>query len=298
MSLILQNPQNDGVLLLNKPQGLSSNVAMQRAKRLLGAKKAGHTGSLDPLATGMLPLCFGEATKIAQYLLDRDKCYEVVARLGQVTDTGDATGVVIQENTQTCTETAVRDILGSFLGETLQVPPMYSALKHQGQPLYVYARKGIHIDRPARPIVIDELYCRFFEFPYVGLTVRCTKGTYIRSLIEAIGEMLGLGAHVTALHRVYTAGFEDMPMYTLEALTALDLEARWQCVLPISRAISDFPSLTLDADAQAALRQGKVLPYVATHKGLVQLHSKEGAYLGIGELTADDRLIAKRLCAF
>ncbi len=298
MSLVPPNLRNDGVLLLNKPQGLSSNAALQRAKRLFGVKKAGHTGSLDPLATGMLPICFGEATKIAQYLLNADKCYEVVARLGQVTDTGDAMGAMIREVQGTCTDASFIATLDKFRGETLQVPPMYSALKHQGQPLYVYARKGIEIERAARPIVIDELNCDFFEFPYVKLTVRCTKGTYIRSLIEGIGDELGLGAHVTALHRVYTAGFEEMPMYTLDDLMALDADARWECVLPISRAIAGVPVLVVTDDVQSALRQGKVVSYTSSHEGLVQLHSQDGVYFGIGELQDNNTLIGKRLCAF
>lgn len=290
---------NDGVLLLNKPQGLSSNAALQRAKRLFSIKKAGHTGSLDPLATGMLPLCFGEATKIAQYLLNADKCYEVVGRLGQMTDTGDATGLVIHETAGVCTEDALLSILPSLMGETTQVPPMYSALKHQGKPLYTYARQGVEIERAARTIYISALRCDFFDFPYIGLTVRCSKGTYIRSLIETIGESLGLGAHVTKLHRAYTAGFEDMTMYTLDELSLLPEEERWQCILPISRAIAQFPQVVLTEDEIRALRQGKVIQSVSQQTyGLVQLQSFDGSYIGLGELRQDQSLVAKRLCAF
>ncbi len=289
----------NGVFLLNKPQGLSSNAALQKVKRLFSAKKAGHTGSLDPLATGMLPICLGEATKIAQYLLNADKCYEVVGRLGQVTDTGDAMGSIIQESIGTCTEDALTQILPSLQGEITQVPPMYSALKHQGKPLYIYARKGVEIDRVARVIRIDELQCHSFHFPHIRLTVRCSKGTYIRSLIETIGEKIGLGAHVTQLHRVYTAGFEDMPMYTLEALSLLSPEERWSCLLPISRAVAQFPTLTLTDDALLALQQGKVIQYSSdTPLGLVQLQSDAQCYMGLGELREDKTLIAKRLCAF
>lgn len=291
--------QNDGVLLLNKPQGLSSNAALQRAKRLFAVKKAGHTGSLDPLATGMLPLCFGEATKIAQYLLDADKCYEVVARLGQTTDSGDAMGVMTHETDGFCTEDDLLQVLPSLMGETHQLPPMYSALKHQGKPLYTYARKGLEIERAVRTINLTELRCNFFDFPNVGLTVRCSKGTYIRSLVETIGEKLGLGAHVSKLHRVYTAGFEEMSMYTLDELADLTIEERWQRVLPISRAIEQFPKLVLTDDEMQALRQGKVLQNVLQQTyGLVQLQLSDQTYIGMGELREDHTLIAKRLCAF
>jgi tRNA pseudouridine55 synthase len=290
---------SDGILLLNKPQGLSSNAALQRVKRLFSIKKAGHTGSLDPLATGMLPLCFGEATKIAQYLLNADKCYQVVGRLGQTTDTGDAMGVVTHETDAKCTQEELLKILPTLMGETAQRPPMYSALKHQGKPLYTYARKGVDIARAERAIHISQLDCTAFHFPHVELTVRCSKGTYIRSLIETIGERLGLGAHVTQLHRVYTAGFENMRMYTLDELADFNVEERMACLLPISRAIIQFPVLTLTAEQIQSLRQGKILSNINHHKSqLVQLHTCDGVYVGIGECREDHTLIAKRLCAF
>lgn len=289
----------NGILLVNKPLGLSSNAVLQRAKRLLGAKKAGHTGSLDPLATGMLPLCFGEATKFSQYLLDADKTYEASGVLGATSSTGDAEGDITP-----CVKhvdidyEALMEVLPRFRGDIQQVPPMYSALKHQGKPLYDYARRGENIARPARHLHIHELLCRGFDGHTMDLKVICSKGTYIRSLVESIGEALGVGAYVTQLHRVHTAGFEGLPMWSLEALEAETLEDRRAHLLPVDFAISHFLRIDLDDDAVLALTQGKVISHVfesSATSEYMRLYTSAGEFLGLGERTPEGELKVKRL---
>lgn len=198
----------NGILVIDKPQGVTSNGILQQVKRLYGAAKAGHTGALDPLATGVLPLCFGEATKFSQMMLDSDKAYITTARLGIRTETGDSEGAVVEEKpVPALTEAQVEAVLEEFRGNIQQVPSMYSALKHQGKPLYEYAREGIEIDRPARPVTIYELKLLAVREQELDLAVTCTKGTYIRSLVEDIGEALGCGAHVCALRRTLASGY-------------------------------------------------------------------------------------------
>ncbi|NCT56560.1 MAG: tRNA pseudouridine(55) synthase TruB [Legionella sp.] len=291
----------DGILLIDKPLGLSSNAVLQRVKRLLGAKKAGHTGSLDPLATGMLPICFGEATKFSHYLLDADKTYEASGLLGATSNTGDAEGDITPcvERVDISYE-ALMDVLPGFTGDIQQVPPMYSALKHQGKPLYDYARRGENISRSARNLHIHELRCRGFDGYTMDLTVTCSKGTYIRSLVESIGEALGVGAYVTKLHRVHTAGFEHQPMWSLEALEAETLEARRAHLLPVDYAITQFPRFDLDADAVLALSQGKVISHVfdaVETSEYLRLYASEGNFFGLGERTPEGELKVKRLVA-
>lgn len=287
-----------GILLLNKPEGFSSNAVLQKAKRLFSAKKAGHTGSLDPMATGMLPVCFGEATKWSQYLLDADKCYEVTACLGMETDTGDATGVT----TARCESVDVseRQLSHAFMeyqGCIQQVPPMYSALKHQGTPLYKLARAGVEIERSAREVTIYELNLNQFDGQYFDFTVLCSKGTYIRSLVESIGAALGVGAHVTRLHRVYTAGFAKASMVTLEQLAQMTQTQRCDCLLPMDMAVSSFPSIILEKEAVLALRQGKVLSKSTLPKEMAcyRLFDKNEQFIGLGELSAEGVLKVRRL---
>jgi len=294
----------DGILLVDKPLGLSSNAVLQRVKRLLGAKKAGHTGSLDPLATGMLPICFGEATKFSQYLLDADKSYETSGLLGATSSTGDAEGEItscVELEQLNISHAELMAVLPDFMGDIQQVPPMYSALKHQGTPLYDYARRGEVIPRPARNLHIYELLCRGFDGHTMDLTVTCSKGTYIRSLVESIGESLGVGAYVTKLHRVYTAGFENQPMWSLEALEAETLEARRAHLLPVDYAITQFPRFDLDADTVFALSQGKVIAHafdavnsVETSE-YIRLYTPESDFFGLGERTPEGDLKVKRL---
>ncbi len=288
----------DGILLVDKPRGLSSNVVLQRAKRLLGAKKAGHTGSLDPLATGMLPICLGEATKFSQYLLDADKAYDVVATLGAISDTGDAEGAITPcADVVDISKAAVMEVLAALTGPILQVPPMYSALKYQGQPLYAYARRGEVIERPARKVTIYDSKCHKVDGKSVYLSIKCSKGTYIRSLIETMGERLGVGAYVTALHRTYTAGFENEAMWPLDALMAEDLDMRHTHLLSAERAVVQFPRLEVSTEAMERLYQGKLVPNVQTLPplGTVRLYAPEGLFFGLGEVMEDSTLKVKRL---
>jgi len=291
----------NGILLLNKPQGLSSNAVLQKAKRLFKAKKAGHTGSLDPLATGMLPICFGEATKLCQYLLDADKCYEATGLLGIKTSTADALGDELQRvDDFNVSESELCQVLEQFTGATQQIPSMFSALKHQGKPLYKLARAGITIERKSRDILIDALTLRSFNGQSFEITVSCSKGTYIRNLVEDIGETLGVYAHVTQLHRKHTAGFDREAMYTLDALEAMSDSERLACLLPMERAIPTMPVVVIDPDELLRLQQGKTLDYQAVDipNGLVRLNLEQGEFVGIGELDSDHILKVKRLLAF
>ena len=241
-----------GVLLLDKPLGLSSNQALQKAKWLLRAEKAGHTGTLDPLATGVLPLCFGAATKFSQQHLDADKVYDTTVRLGRQTTTADAEGEVIAERPVTCTLGQVVEVLDRFMGPIRQVPPMHSALKKDGKALYEYAREGETVEREAREVVIHELDMLDVQLqgdvPYLRLRVACSKGTYIRTLGEDIGEALGCGGHLTALRRVQTGPFTEDQCVTLEQLEALDPEERLSLLRPPECLLQGYSLVTLDAD--------------------------------------------------
>jgi len=241
-----------GVLLLDKPLGLSSNQALQKVKWLLRAEKAGHTGTLDPLATGVLPLCFGAATKFSQMHLDADKTYETQLRLGVKTTTADAEGEVIEERPVSVTAQALEAVLRQFTGAIRQVPPMYSALKKDGRALYEYARAGIEIDRPARDVTIFELKMPQARMDSAELTikliVKCSKGTYIRTLGEDIGEALGCGAHLSALRRVRTGDFAQDQCVTLEALEAMNEGERMGCLLPVDSLLADHLAVLLDSE--------------------------------------------------
>ncbi|OJU84103.1 MAG: tRNA pseudouridine(55) synthase TruB, partial [Acinetobacter sp. 39-4] len=216
-----------GVFLLNKPLGLSSNSALQKVRRLFNAQKAGHTGALDPLATGLLPICLGEATKFSHYLLDSTKRYQTTVKLGQTTATGDVEGEILQQrDVPALTEANIEQVLEQFRGDIKQVPPMYSALKREGRPLYELERQGIEIEREARPVTIYELKLLSFTEDSLTLDVTCSKGTYIRVLGEDIGEALGCGGHLTKLHRTQTGHFEINPSYTIEYLEGLTQEQR------------------------------------------------------------------------
>lgn len=292
---------SDGILLLNKSQGMTSNVALQRAKRLLGAKKAGHTGSLDPLATGMLPICFGEGTKVCQFLLDADKCYQTTGLLGIKTNTADATGDVIAcVDSFTISEQQLIEVLEQHKGIIKQVPSMFSALKHNGTPLYRFAREGVTIERAAREVFISELMLNAFDGMQFSLTVTCSKGTYIRNLVEDIGDALGVGAHVTRLHRVYTAGLNDMPMYSLDELETMSLTERKACLIPIDRAVNYLEQVTLLDDEVITIRQGRTV----TNKigvelvGCVRLYDMRAQFIGLGERCINGTIKAKRLLSY
>jgi len=297
-----------GILLLDKPKGKSSNGILQHVKHLYGASKAGHTGSLDPLATGMLPICFGEATKFSQHLLNADKTYSTIARLGQKTNTGDAEGEIIQERDIALITTAnLLSVTNHFLGEIEQVPPMYSALKHQGQPLYKLARKGIEIERKPRKLTIHSIDAQILDPFRIQFKVSCSKGTYIRSLVEDIGEMLGCGAHVEELRRL-TAGPFISGMLTVEQLEEQEAEKGAQSLdehlLPVNSAVESFNSVVLCREMADNLCQGKKIEiddqYVSqfSNDPLLQVWlDTDGApkkFLGVASIL-DGLLVPRRL---
>jgi len=290
----------NGIVLLDKPQGISSNVALQRVKRLFNARKAGHTGSLDPLASGMLPLCFGEATKLSHYLLEADKTYRFVCQLGQRSSTGDAEGEIIatQAVPQLITE-QVEQVLAGFIGPIKQVPPMYSALKHQGKRLYELARQGKTVERPARQVTIKALSLQDLTAKSMACRVRCSKGTYIRVLAEDIATALGTCGHLSALRRETVTPFEGHEMVKLAELERLAQErpaALFDSLLPVDTALVNWPQLTLDASRVRALSEGRcvVLENPST-PGWVSLYGPDERLLGLGEVQANNGLVLRRL---
>nr|WP_315466654.1 tRNA pseudouridine(55) synthase TruB [uncultured Undibacterium sp.] len=247
----------NGVLLLDKPVGWSSNDALIKAKRLLNAIKAGHTGTLDPFATGLLPLCFGEATKFSADLLDADKTYQTVVHLGISTNTGDTEGETIQTREVNITEAQIQAVLAQFRGDILQVPPMYSALKRDGKPLYEYAREGITLEREARPVTIHLLEFVKYEAPFLTLNVRCSKGTYIRVLGEDIGNALGCGAHLNALRRTHVGHLILENTVTLDQLIEMSEEQRHALLAPVDALLSSFPEVLLNPELSKRFLQGQ-----------------------------------------
>lgn len=296
-----------GVLLLDKPQGLSSNDALQKVKRLYNANRAGHTGALDPLATGMLPICLGEATKFSQYLLDSDKRYRVIARLGQRTDTSDADGVVVSERPLAFTAEALAEALESFRGETQQIPSMYSALKYQGRKLYEYAREGIEVPRESRSINVYELLFIRHEGNELELEIHVSKGTYIRTIIDDLGEKLGCGAHVTYLRRLQVATYPIAKMVTLEQLNALAEEAHRSeqppaalldaLLMPMDSPAAEYPVVNLLSEVAAWFKQGMPVRVAgAPSAGLVRVtEGDEHKFIGMAEIADDGRVAPRRL---
>ena len=284
------------MLLLDKPLGLSSNQALQQVKRLYSAAKAGHTGSLDPLATGLLPICLGEATKFSHFLLDADKSYRALVKLGSTTSTGDAEGEVLSTVEVNVTAKMIDAALKRFTGVIQQIPPMYSALKHQGKALYEYARQGVEIERARRTVTIHRINLNAFEQGTLDITVGCSKGTYIRTLAEDIGQVLGCGAHLAGLRRLSTAHFELADAYTIERLEALSLQARDACLLSPDAAIQDLPVIRLDADSAYYLGLGQQVWQVGMKfHGLLRLYDLAGNFLGLGETTENGKIAPKRL---
>lgn len=284
----------DGVLLFDKPLEFSSNDALQKVRRLFQAEKAGHTGTLDPLATGLLPICFGEATKFSNALLDADKTYRALLRLGQTTTTGDAEGEITAEHPVEVEESAVEAVLARFRGAIRQLPPMHSALKHQGRPLYEYIRKGETIERELRDVVIHELLLNSFEGNRMEITVRCSKGTYVRTLAEDIGAALGCGAHLLGLRRTAIAHFDLRQAYTLEQLSALSDVQRDACLLPVESLMPNMPKLHLDEAQIRRLAQGQRLALdTGLPDGKINLQGA-GGFVGIGVLQGR-RLAPERL---
>jgi len=289
-----------GILLFIKSPGLSSNESLQCVKRLYQARKAGHTGSLDRLATGLLPVCFGEATKLSGFLLNADKCYRAIMKLGVVTTTGDAEGEVVGKRPVVDVDAArVAAVFRAMLGEQTQVPPMHSALKHRGQRLYELAHRGIAIERQPRPIVIHALDVVRFLGDALEITVRCSKGTYLRTLAEDIGERLGSGAHVASLERTAVGGFEVCDAIDLDGLTELastGLQALDARLLPLDRVLPGEPTVVLSRDAAYYLARGQaVLVAHAPRAGLVKLYDDRRRFLGVGEVQDDGRIAPRRL---
>ncbi len=284
----------NGVLLFDKPLELSSNIALQKVRRLFQAEKAGHTGTLDPLATGLLPICFGEATKFSVGLLESDKTYSAKVRLGQSTTTGDAEGEVISSYDVNVNEEQVLAVLEGFCGEIQQLPPMHSALKFQGKPLYEYIRKGITIERELRKVFIHELTMESLSGCELNISVRCSKGTYVRTLAEDIGNALGCGAHLQGLRRTAIARFSLNHAYTLPQLEAMTSLERDACLLPLDCMLMALPRLDLDAVQLGRMAQGQRLGLdLLLADGQLRLYA-EGEFVGLGELLGR-RLAPSRL---
>lgn len=293
----------NGILLLDKPAGVTSNGALQIVKRLYGAAKAGHTGSLDPLATGMLPICFGEATKFSQFLLDADKSYLVTAKLGVVTNTGDADGEVVKQSPVNVDAATITAALMEFVGEIEQIPSMFSAIKHNGQPLYKLARQGIEVERKVRHVTIHRITVLDVRADEVDFEVACTKGTYVRTLVEDLGEKLGCGGHVQALRRLTAGPYPMERMLTLDQLDAIkeqgDFAALDQQLLPLSSSVADWRAVELSDNAAFYLLQGQaVMASDRPREGWVTLYqASDKRFLGVGEILEDGRIAPRRLVA-
>lgn len=287
----------NGILLLDKPEGITSNQALQTVKRLFLAKKAGHTGSLDPLAKGMLPICLGEATKFSQFLLEADKAYWVSVCLGKKTRTGDAEGEVIETKpiTPSCFE-RLESVLSSFCGVISQIPPMFSALKFKGKPLYELARQGITVERSPREVTVHSLRLLDTTKDSINLEIKCSKGTYIRTLIEDIGEALGCGAYVQGLRRFSVGSYTEERMVSLEQLETFSPEERDRCLLPVDSLLQAWPILKLSQAAAYYLDRGQpILLPNAPKNGWVRLNTIDDRFMGVGEILADGRVAPRRL---
>lgn len=289
----------DGILLLDKPSGITSNRALQQAKRAFNAQKAGHTGSLDPLATGLLPLCFGNATKVSAYLLEADKTYEAELSLGSTTTTGDAEGELEQEfSTEHLTSALIDEVLLQFLGTSQQIPPMYSALKRDGQPLYKLARQGIEVDRASRTVTIHELTRLYFEGNKLGVRVRCSKGTYIRTLAEDIATALDCGAHLSKLRRTSLGPYQISDAVGIETISLADSATGDQdhLLASIDSALSHLPEVRLHADCVQFVTRGNPVPIAeAVPQGMVRMYAQERRFIGIGEIIGDGRVTPRRI---
>lgn len=291
----------NGILLLDKPQDVSSNKALQQVKFLFNAAKAGHTGALDPLATGMLPICLGEATKFSQFLLESDKGYRVVGKLGERTDTCDSTGEIIETLPVDVSEKKLHEALAMFRGETQQIPSMFSALKHQGQPLYKLARKGIEVERAARDINVYHLELIHFENNQVELEIECSKGTYIRNIIDDLGQVLGCGAHVITLRRTFVANYPKDQMITLEQLESdkeqgNDLDSY---LLPLESPVMNFDEVQLDDDSAHYFCHGQAINYPDLEAGeLIRVYDEAARFLGMAEVDEEYMLAPKRLVVY
>lgn len=290
-----------GILLLDKPVGVTSNAALQRVKRLFNANKAGHTGNLDPMASGLLPICLGEATKVSGFLLDSDKHYTGTCKLGERTDSGDADGVVVETRpVDDYSEARILEVFSQFKGEISQIPPMHSAIKVDGQPLYKLAHQGIEIERKPRQVTIFSLELLRQAEDELDIDVHCSKGTYIRTLVQDIGEELGCGAHLNVLRRTGAGPFAIENSITLAELEQLAEEEGFAAMdarlLPMESALADWPQVKLTQDSAHYLRQGQAVqvPKAPTH-GWVCLFADDDCFLGVGQILGDGRVAPRRL---
>jgi len=300
----------NGVILLDKPTGISSNDALQKVKRIYFAEKAGHTGALDPLATGMLPICLGEATKFSQFLLDSDKRYRVIAKLGERTNTSDSDGEVVETRPIDVDLAKLEACIEKFRGESDQVPSMFSALKYQGKPLYEYARQGIEVPRESRKITVYEIILHRFEGDEIEMEVHCSKGTYIRTIVDDLGEMLGCGAHVTMLRRTEVANYPYENMVTLEQLNELLEQAHREekaprelldpLLMPMDTAVEDLPEVNLNAELTNLVQHGMPVQVLGAPEGtpLRMTSGDERLFIGVAEVNADGKVAPKRLVVF
>lgn len=288
----------DGVLLLDKPAGMTSNQALQKSRWLFSAQKAGHTGTLDPFATGLLPLCLGEATKFSQFLLDADKTYLAELVLGTRTSTGDPEGEILETRPVDVSRADIEAVLPRFVGDILQVPPMHSALKRDGRPLYEYARKGIEIEREARPVVVHALDLVSFAADRLSLRVHCGKGFYVRTLAEDIGAALGCGAHLTALRREQVGPFDIADAVTLVELEAIPVDQRDDRLLPADCLVDALPRLDLDIEAAWQLCHGQAIWQSGLVVGeLLRVYDPAGRFLGVAQVDQDGKAAPRRLLA-
>ncbi len=288
----------DGVLLLDKPEGITSNLALQKTKRLFNAEKAGHTGTLDPFATGLLPLCLGEATKFSQFLLDSDKVYLAVAQLGVRTSTADPEGEILETRPVAVDSKAVAKVLPAFIGEIDQVPPMHSALKRDGKPLYEYARQGIELERQPRRVWVHAIELVALQGDRLTLRVHSGKGLYVRTLAEDIGAALGCGAHLAALRREAVGPFSLAEALTLPQLEAYETDARDAVLLPPDALIETLPRLDLDIESAWQIQHGQAIWRSGLHVGdLLRLYDHDGRFTGVAEVDSDGKVAPKRLLA-
>lgn len=289
-----------GIVLLDKPVGITSNKALQRVKTLFNAQKAGHTGSLDPIATGLLPICLGDATKISQFLLSADKTYLAGLKLGIKTSSGDADGDVIQSRpVDIKNREQIEQALQRYKGTIEQIPPMHSAIKKNGVPLYKLAHQGIEIEREPRTVTVYDLQLVSFDEAELQIRVHCSKGTYIRTLADDIGEDLGCGAHICHLRREQVGPFTNGPMYAIEELEEMatqGYEVLDQVLLPIDKGLMQWPGINLTGDAAFYIQQGQpVFVPKVTERGFVRLYLQDKEFLGVGQILEDGRVAPKRL---
>lgn len=287
----------DGVFLLDKPLGFSSNQALKKIQWLFNAKKAGHTGTLDPMATGLLPICLGEATKFSHRLLNAHKSYIATIQLGITTSTGDQEGEVISEKEVVLNEAQLKDTLKKFIGDTTQIPPMYSALKFEGKPLYEYAREGIEIERKSRQIKIFDIKLINIEKSIITIEVLCSKGTYIRTLAEDIGQTMGCGAHLKGLERTQTGNFQLSEALSIEALEAMPMASREKALMPIDVLLEELSSIKLNMAELDAIKKGQSIDFNSKNDKEVRLYSPSGQFVGVGQPDLKGRLFPKRLIA-